>query len=58
MDKKLTRKKQRNPKNWKQSINKDLTEKELEYVSKTYKIIPAKIVNFLKFCHSCVYNIV
>ena len=47
MDNKFTRKKQRNPKNWKQSINNDLTEKGLEHVSKTGKIIPAKIVNFL-----------
>lgn len=56
INKKLTRKKQRNPKDWKQSINKDLTEKGLEHVSAKVKIIPAKIVNFLKFCNSCAYN--
>lgn len=56
MGKKLTRKKQRNAKNWKQSINKDLTNKGLEHVSKTGKIIPAKNVNFLKFCNSCAYS--
>ena len=57
MDKKLTRKNQRNPKNWKQSINKDFTEKRLDHVSKTGKIIQAKIVNFLRFCaYSCLVN--